>query len=110
MSVFDKQDNEFLDGLQTVSENCKICKLYRKTPPRPVVGNLFNPDKMKFNNMVSFDLMKRSGRWILYMIDMVTEYTQAKYVKNKKKETIVEKIIVAWIVQRVWTSIRIILL
>lgn len=52
LSVLDKPDKEFLDILQKYSQNCLVCKWYRQTIPRPAVGNLIDPDKMKFNEIV----------------------------------------------------------
>ena len=62
----------------------------------PPWGNLFDPEKMKFNQMVSIDLKERNGRLILYMIDVVTRYTRDIFIKSKKKEVIVDMIIQLW--------------
>ena len=97
LSVFDECNDEFLRCLKNVSDDCKICKIYKPALPRPIVGRLPDPEKMKFNFVVSLDLKERNGCWILYMIDMVTRYTRAKFVPNKKKETIVATIIELWI-------------
>ena len=45
--------------------------------------------------MVSIDLKERNGRFILYMIDVVTRYTRAIFIKSKK-EVIVDMIIQLW--------------
>ena len=59
LSVFDEKDTEFLDILEEYSENSIVCKRYKPNIPKSVVVNLFNPDKMKFNNIVSIDLEQR---------------------------------------------------
>ena len=46
--------------------------------------------------MVSIDLKERNGRLILYIIDVVTRYTRAIFIKSKKKEVIVDMIIQLW--------------
>ena len=46
--------------------------------------------------MVSIDLKERNGRLILYMIDVVTHYTRAIFIKSKKKDVIVDMIIQLW--------------
>ena len=72
LSVFDEKDTEFLDILEEYSKNCIVCKRYKPTIPKPVVGNLFNPDTMKFIIIVSIDLKQRKDKLIIYMIDVVT--------------------------------------
>ena len=46
--------------------------------------------------MVGIDLKERNGRLILYMIDVVTRYTRAIFIKSKKKKVIVDMIIQLW--------------
>ena len=50
----------------------KTCQLYAPTIPKPAVGNLFDPDKTNFNEIVSLDLKHRNTKMILYMIDIGT--------------------------------------
>ena len=47
---FDEADNEFLHILEKLSNNCIACKHYKIE-----VGNLFETDKMKFNQIVNID-------------------------------------------------------
>ena len=72
---------------------CSVCKRFQPTLPKPAVGNLFDPDKMKLNQVGRIDLKKYKNKWIIYLIDVVTRYTRATFVENKFKETIVSKII-----------------
>ena len=74
-----------------------ICKRYKPTFPKPAVGNLIDPDKMKFNQIVSIDLKQWKDRWIIYMIDVVTRYTRASFIKNKQKDTVVAKVNEMWL-------------
>ena len=90
---FGEVDKELLGALEKYSSNCIVCRRYKPTIPKPAVGNSCDPEKMKFNQMVSIDLKERNGRLILYMIDVVTRYTRAIFMKSKKKEVIVEMII-----------------
>ena len=83
LSVLDWCDDEFLQCLKNVSNKCKICKMYKPTNPRPVAGPLVDPNKMKFNEVVSLDIKVRKDGYILYMIDMVTRFTRATFLKNK---------------------------
>ena len=92
----DDVDEEFLSILETYSESCEVCQKYKPTPPKPCVGNLMAPEKMNFNEMVSIDLKHRNSKLIMYMIDCVTRFTRATFVRNKEKETIVDSIIKTW--------------
>ena len=42
--------------LEKYSNCCSVCKRFKPSLPKPVVGKLFDPDKMKFNQVVSIDL------------------------------------------------------
>ena len=53
---FGEVDKELLEALEKYSYDCIVRKQYKPTIPKPVVGNLFDPEKMKFNQMVSIDL------------------------------------------------------
>lgn len=52
---------------------------------------------MKFNEVVSIDLKERNGKHIIYMMDMVTRYTRADFVKSKDKHVVISKIIELWL-------------
>ena len=97
LSSLDECDREFLYHLKAISQECMVCKRYKPTNSRPAVGNLFDPEKLQFNQVVSIDLKERNGRYILYIIDIVTRYTRAQFIKNKRQQTIVNKIIELWL-------------
>ena len=65
LSVFDEKDTEFLDILEEYSKNCIVCKRYKPTIPKPGVRNFFNPDKMKFNSIISIDLKQHKDKLII---------------------------------------------
>ena len=48
-------DGDFKDEIVKVTDSCKSCLLYKKTPARPVVSL---PLATKFNETVSMDLKK----------------------------------------------------
>ena len=52
---------------------------------------------MKFNNIVNLDLKRYKDKLIIYMIDVITLYTRPAFMKNKTKETVVEKIMELWL-------------
>ena len=97
LSMLDEKDTEFENCVKEVTENCKTCKIHAPTCPRPVVSGLTDPEKMKFNSVVTFDLKEWNQSHILYMIDMITRFTRAVFVENKRKETIVNKILDLWV-------------
>ena len=72
------QDN-FLEDIKLIHQRCKICKVYARTPPRPVVGL---PLAHRFNEKVAMDLKSWNPRWILYMIDMWSRLTISVNVKK----------------------------
>ena len=49
---FGEADTELLEAVEKYSSDCIVCKRYMLTIPKPAVGNLFDPEKMKFNQMV----------------------------------------------------------
>ena len=54
-------DDRFFHVLKDVCKNCKTCKLYAPTLPKPVVGHLADYEKMEFNDVVSLDLKEWNG-------------------------------------------------
>ena len=58
---FGEVDKELLEAFEKVSFDCTVCKRYKPTMPKLVDGNLFDPEKMKFNQMVSTDLKNEMG-------------------------------------------------
>ena len=89
--VNDKGIEQIVD---TVSDNCDICKRFRRPPLRPVVTF---PLASEFNEVVAMDLKFIEGTPILHFIDHATRYSMACRVRNKKAETIVESVITHWI-------------
>ena len=81
--------------LSNIIEQCQICKLYKKTPDRPVVAY---PMGNFFNDALCVDLksLSREG-WILHMIDMHTRYTRSILVDRKFSSGIIDKIMKDWV-------------
>ena len=55
--------------------NCDICKLYKRSPPRPVVAL---PIASKFNDVVAMDLKVFSltkGIYFIHYIDLFTRFS-----------------------------------
>ena len=88
------KDGEFFNILEKHTLTCEICERYRKKNPRPIVGMSLSKE---FNGAVAMDLKFYDKSIILHMIDTATRYSAAVIVQNKKKETIVENVIMHWI-------------
>ena len=87
-------DDEFIEILEELSNNCESCERYRKKNPRPVVGMALASE---FNETIAMDLKLYQLIIILHIIDLATRYSNAVVVKNKKKETITDNILMHWI-------------
>ena len=80
--------------LAQIDEKCELCKIYSKTPSRPVVGM---PMASKFNEKFAMDLKQWNGRWILHIIDMWSRYTLSVFVDRKKPGNIIDALMTQWI-------------
>lgn len=79
--------------IRTQIEKCEVCKKYKKVPARPVVG--FKWSKT-FNEVLAVDLGEWEGKKFLVMVDLATKYCQARWVKDKKPDTIMEALMYGW--------------
>lgn len=80
--------------INDISENCDVCKRYRRTPPRPVVSF---PLATEFNETVAMDIKFINTRPFLHLIDHATRYSRASLIPNKKPETVIREILMNWI-------------
>ena len=87
-------NNEWKQEIQKVSDKCDICRKFKKTPPRPVVG--FPVGKV-FNEAVGMDLKVWGNCYFIVMVDLATRYCVASVIANKKPETIIKEVITQWI-------------
>ena len=79
-----------------VSDNCSVCKRYKKNNSRPVVG--FSIAR-KFNEVLAMDIGEIEGRKFLVMMDHFSWYTQAIWIGSKKPGEIIKGTIEVWGVQ-----------
>ena len=82
------------EEIRQVSENCEVCKIYKKAPARPAVGL---PSASEFNEMVAMDLKQYNSKIILHLVDLCTRLSAACLIPNKKPSTIVNAIFKIWI-------------
>ena len=80
--------------IKTISKDCETCKVYKKPPPRPVVGL---PTATTFKETVAMDLKFYNGNILLHMIDHATRLSASSVIPNKKPETIVKHIFDHWL-------------
>ena len=85
---------EYEEIIEQINEECELCKIYAKTPSRPVVGM---PMASKFNEKVAMDLKLWNGRWILHIIDMWSRYTLSTFVERKRPANIIDTLMTQWI-------------
>ena len=50
---FGEVDTELSEALEKYSSDCIVYKRYMPTIPKPAVGNLFDPEKIKFSQWLA---------------------------------------------------------
>ncbi len=85
---------ELQDVLDSVYDGCELCRVYKKTPPRPAVAL---PMARKFNEKVAMDLKKWQGRWILHLVDMWSRFSISVFIQRKKPSEVIDKIMLCWV-------------
>lgn len=80
--------------LTDIESTCELCKMYAKTPPRPVVAL---PMAHEFNEKVAMDLKQYEGLWILHMIDMWSRYTVSIFIKRKRPKDVIDGMMRHWV-------------
>ena len=89
-------DEEFIEIIIKVCNECELCLRYKKAPPRPVVGL---PLGSHFNDTVCMDLKEvtHTKLWILHLIDSVTCYSAAALITRKLKDVVIQAVFKVWI-------------
>ena len=85
---------QYEEDMVQIEEKCELCKIYAKTPSRPVVGL---PMATKFNEKVAMDLKQWNSRWILHIIDMWSRYTISIFIDRKKPSHVIDTLMTHWI-------------
>ena len=86
--------DDYQTDLDELYDSCMTCKLYSKTPPRPVVSM---PMANRFNERVAMDLKSWKGKYILHMIDMITKLNISVFMNHKTSKEVAENILQHWI-------------
>ena len=85
---------ELIKAIYEVTKNCKICKLYKRPPPRPVVGF---PMAHRFGQCVAMDLKQFGKVHLLHAIDHATRLAAASIIRSKSPEVIIRDVFRHWV-------------
>ena len=91
------EDKESFKLIEEITEDCDICKKYKRTPSRPVTCI---PLARDFNEVVTMDLKvwdTKKNIYFLHLIDMATRFSISTVIHKKDKQVIIDKIIQKWI-------------
>ena len=70
-----------LELVDLVSENCQVCKRFKRTAVRPVVSL---PIATEFNEVVAMDLkIWKNGIYFLHLINMATRFNIASVIRKR---------------------------
>ena len=86
--------DDYRETIACIQERCDLCKLYAKTPSRPVVAM---PQAKFFNEKVAMDLKHWKDEWILHMIDMWSRLTISSFIQRKTPRSVIDKVMSEWI-------------
>ena len=92
-----KLTKDLARAIDQVTASCDICRRYKKPTNRPVVCMPLAKD---FNDTVAMDIKvfdKAKNIYFQHMIDHKTRFSNAKVVKSKNKEVIVDSVMTHWI-------------
>ena len=87
-------NKELISEIKRIDKECATCQIYRRSPPRPVVGL---PMASKFLETVAMDLKFYDKKIILHLIDLCTRLSAATTIKDKNPTTVIEAILRTWI-------------
>ena len=91
---------DFAPILNSISESCKMCKLYHRSQSRPAVCF---PQAENFKEKVAMDLKNWGNRWILHLINMWSRLTVSVFMDRKRPSDVIDNIMLHW--EQVLTSV-----
>ena len=80
--------------VQNIVDKCEGCILRKRNPDIPAVAL---PMAVRFNQRVSMDLKHWGDKYILYMVDMWSGYTQGAFINSKKPANVVDSFMKKWV-------------
>ena len=93
-----KCDTQTNKVISEVVSNCKTCRVFKKTNPRPKVSLRKSND---FNSVVSVDLkhLPKHDKYILYILCEFSGFIKGILIKNKEATTVLENFEKIWVLQ-----------
>ena len=73
-------NQNLVQEIKNVSNNCPICKKYKKIPPRPVAGL---PMATEFQETVAMELKFYDSKFLLHLVDHSTQLSASTFIPNK---------------------------
>ena len=73
-------NQNLVEEIKNVSNNCPICKKYKKIPPRPVAGL---PMATEFQETVAIELKFYDSKFLLHLVDHSTQLSASTFIPNK---------------------------
>ncbi len=103
-------DSSYAAILKEIHSKCHTCRMFAKTPPRPVCAL---PIACEFGEILTMDLKECTLpgiRYILHMIDAYTRFSVSTFIPRKFTGLIVEKVLSRWVAifgtpGRIWTDL-----
>ena len=91
-----KNRDDVIKCLDQIEKSCDFCLKYKRSKPRPKSGL---PLASNFNEVICIDLkqLNDTKRWILHIVDNLTRFAMAVFVKDKSTEEIIRKLFQCWI-------------
>ena len=88
--------------IDRVVRTCKVCKKNAKSNPKPSVAI---SRATNFNSIVTSDLKQMCKKYILWMVDVFSRMLAGVVLKDRKAETILEKLEMEWCLSYEYPSI-----
>ena len=88
------QNKELEKMIVKISNDCHVCKKFKKAPPRPIVSV---PLANNFNEVIAIDLKCYGKQFFLVIVDVFTKYCAAALISDKKPDTIIANLFSSWI-------------
>ena len=96
-------DSQTSTLIKEVVEGCSVCQKNTRSRSKPSVAI---PRATDFNSIVTLDLKQMGDKHILWMVDAFSRMIAGAVVKDKKAETILQKVETEWCLRYGYPSIR----
>ena len=90
------ENEDLIEALKVVGDQCDTCKRYKRKFPRPVVSLPLSYD---FNDTVAMDLKvyKNNEIYFMHIIDHSTRFSAGSVIRSKNKQVIVDEFFKHWV-------------